>query len=136
MGKLMEEAETTVTILVVDDEKPVQDLLRTVLEKSGYRVVIAGNVFEGLILHQHNTIDVTIMDLIMPDTDGIEMIAKLMEESSDAKIIAMTGAAGDMNFLDVEKQCGIRHLFEKPFDMGALVSAIQEELAREPSPAS
>jgi hypothetical protein len=48
----------------------------------------------------------------------------------------MTGAAGDMKFLDVAKPCGVRHLFEKPFDTGALVSAIQEELAREPSPAS
>ena len=124
------------TILVVDDEKPVQDLLRTVLEKNGYRVLTAGNGFEGLVLHQNNTIDVTILDLIMPDTDGIEMIAKLLENSPDAKIIAMTGAAGDMNFLDVAKQCGVRHVFEKPFDLAALVSAIHEELAREPSPAS
>jgi two-component system response regulator (stage 0 sporulation protein F) len=75
------------------------------------------------------------MDMIMPDTDGIEMIAKLMEVSPDAKIIAMTGAAGDMNFLDVAKQCGVRHVFAKPFDLDALISAIHEELAREPSPA-
>jgi two-component system, response regulator, stage 0 sporulation protein F len=122
------------TILVVDDEKSIQEFLRTVLEKIGYRVLIAENGFEGLVLHQNNMIDLTIMDMIMPDTDGIEMIAKLKEESPNAKIIAMTGAAGDMNFLDVAKQCGVRHVFEKPFDLDALVAAIHEELAREPSP--
>jgi two-component system response regulator (stage 0 sporulation protein F) len=75
------------------------------------------------------------MDMIMPDTDGIETISKLMEESADAKIIAMTGAVGDQNFLDVAKQCGVRHMFAKPFDLDAMVSAVHEELARKPSPA-
>lgn len=124
------------TILVVDDEQPIQDMLRTVLESNGYRVLIAGNGFEGLLLHQRNRIDVTIMDLIMPDTDGIEMISKLKEESPEAKIIAMTGATGDMNFLDVAKQCGVRRVLAKPFDLNELVSAVHEELARESSPTS
>ena len=124
------------TILVVDDERPIQDMLRTALESNGYRVLTAGNGFEGLLLHQKHTIDVTIMDLIMPDTDGIEMISKLMEESPDAKIIAMTGASGDMNFLDVARQCGVRRVFAKPFDLDELVSAVHEELARESSPTS
>jgi two-component system response regulator (stage 0 sporulation protein F) len=124
------------TVLVVDDERPIQDMLRAALESNGYRVLTAGNGFEGFLLHQQNTIDVTIMDLIMPDTDGIEMISKLMEESPDAKVIAMTGASGDMNFLDVAKQCGVRRVFTKPFDLDELVSAIHEELARESSPSS
>lgn len=124
------------TILVVDDERPIQDLLRTALESSGHRVLTAGNGFEGLLLHRKNTIDVTIMDLIMPDTDGIEMISKLIEESPGARIIAMTGASGDMNFLDVAKQCGARLVFTKPFDVDKLVSAVHETLARESFPAS
>ena len=124
------------TILVVDDEKPIQDMLRTVLESNGYRVLIAGNGFEGLLIHRRNTIDVTIMDLIMPDTDGIEMISKLMEMSPDAKIIAMTGASGDMNFLDVAKQCGVRRVVTKPFDLDELLSVVHEELARESSPST
>ena len=72
----------------------------------------------------------------MPDTDGIEMITKLLEDFPEAKIIAMTGATGDMNFLDVAKQCGVRHVFEKPFDLDSLVSAIHEELAHELSSVS
>lgn len=121
------------TVLVVDDEKPIQDLLRTVLEANGYRVLVAGNGAEGLLLHQTDTIDVTILDMIMPDTDGVEMLSTLTEESPHVKIVAMTGASGDMNFLDVAKQCGIRHVFEKPFDMKALLKAIQAELACEPT---
>jgi two-component system response regulator (stage 0 sporulation protein F) len=124
------------TILVVDDERPIQDLLRAALESIGHNVLTAGSGFEGLLLHQKNKIDVTIMDLIMPDTDGIETISKLKEESPDARIIAMTGASGDMNFLDVAKQCGVRRVFTKPFDVDELVSAVHEALTRESFPAS
>jgi two-component system, response regulator, stage 0 sporulation protein F len=131
--QLMAKELTMATILVVDDEKPIQDLLRTVLETKGYRVLVAENGSEGLLLHQTDTIDVTIIDMIMPDTDGIEMLSKLTEESPDVKIVAMTGASGDMNFLDVAKQCGVRHVFAKPFDMNELLKAIQEELVREPT---
>jgi two-component system response regulator (stage 0 sporulation protein F) len=48
----------------------------------------------------------------------------------EGKVIAMTGAQGDKNFLDVAKLFGARRVFEKPFDLDTLVKAINEELAK------
>ena len=48
----------------------------------------------------------------------------------DVKVIAITGAQGDRNFLDVAKLFGARRTFEKPFDLKQLVQAVKEELAR------
>ena len=84
---------------------------------------------EGLTLYQQNKVDLVLMDILMPGTDGLETTLQLTREYLDAKVIAMTGAQGDRNFLDVAKLFGTRHVFEKPFDIDKLVQPINEELA-------
>ena len=61
------------------------------------------------------------MDLLMPDIDGLEATLKLTRE--DVDIIAITGAQGDRNFLDVAKLFGAHRTFEKPFDLKKLLQA-------------
>jgi len=109
------------TILIIDDEQSIRDLLREVLEKAGHRVIEARDGREGLTLYPQHPVDLVIMDLLMPDTDGLEATLQLTREYVDAKIIAMTGAQGDRNFLDVAKLFGARRAFEKPFDINKLV---------------
>jgi two-component system response regulator (stage 0 sporulation protein F) len=70
------------------------------------------------------------MDILMPETDGLETTLQLTREYLDAKVIAMTGAQGEKNFLDVAKLFGARRVFEKPFDLAKLVLAVNEELAK------
>jgi two-component system response regulator (stage 0 sporulation protein F) len=119
------------TILVIDDEQSIRSLLKDVLEKEGHRVLQASDGREGLALYQQKgPVDLVIMDLLMPDTDGLEATLQLTREYLDAKIIAITGAQGDRNFLDVAKLFGARRTFEKPFDLTKLVQAVKEELAR------
>ncbi len=117
------------TILVIDDEQSIRDLLKEVLEKAGHQVIEAADGREGLALYQKQAVDLVIMDLLMPDTDGLEATLQLTREYLDAKIIAMTGAQGDHNFLDIAKLFGARRTFEKPFDVNKLVEAVKEELA-------
>src|SRR4029079_4965762 len=74
------------------------------------------------------------MDILMPGTDGLEATLQLTREYLDAKIIAMSGAQGDRNFLDVAKLFGARRVFEKPFDLDKLVQAVNEELVKKPTP--
>ena len=81
-------------------------------------------------LYQNNQIDLVLMDILMPGTDGLEATLQLTREYLDAKIIAMTGAQGDRNFLDVAKLFGARRVFEKPFDLTKMVEAVNEELAK------
>ena len=117
------------TILVIDDEQSIRGLLREVLEKAGHRVIEASDGREGLVQYQKQPVDLVLMDLLMPDTDGLEATLQLTREYVDAKVIAMTGAQGDRNFLDVAKLFGARRTIPKPFDINALVQAVQEELA-------
>jgi two-component system response regulator (stage 0 sporulation protein F) len=117
------------TILVIDDEQSIRGLLKEVLEKEGYRVLEASDGREGLAMYQKHPADLVIMDLLMPDTDGLEATLQLTREYVDAKVIAMTGAQGDLNFLNVAKLFGARRAFEKPFDINALVNAVKEELS-------
>ncbi len=118
------------TILVIDDEDSIRSLLKDVLEKAGHRVLQAHDGQEGLAAYQKNKVDLVLMDILMPNTDGLEATLQLTREYVDAKIIAMTGAQGDKNFLDVAKLFGACRVFEKPFDLAKLVQAVKEELAR------
>lgn len=117
-------------ILVIDDEESIRGLLREVLERANHHVLEARDGHEGLALYQQNKVDLVLMDILMPGTDGLETTLQLTREYLDAKVIAMTGAQGDRNFLDVAKLFGARRIFEKPFPLDKLVHAINEELAR------
>ena len=117
------------TILIIDDEESIRNLLKEVLERANHRVLVAVDGQEGLTLYQQNKVDLVLMDILMPGTDGLEATLQLTREYLDAKVIAMTGAQGDRNFLDVAKLFGARRVFEKPFDLNKLVEAVKEELA-------
>jgi two-component system, response regulator, stage 0 sporulation protein F len=117
------------TILVIDDEPSIRGLLKEVLVKAGHRVLEAENGRKGLTLYQNELVDLVIMDLLMPETDGLEATLQLTREYVDAKVIAITGAQGDHNFLDIAKLFGARRAFEKPFDINKLLDAVKEELA-------
>jgi two-component system response regulator (stage 0 sporulation protein F) len=118
------------TILIIDDEESIRNLLKEVLERAKHHVLEARDGQEGLTLYQQNKVDLVLMDILMPGTDGLETTLQLTREYLDAKVIAMTGAQGDRNFLDVAKLFGARRVFEKPFDIDKLVQAVNEELAK------
>jgi two-component system KDP operon response regulator KdpE len=69
------------TILVVEDEPPIRRLLRTTLSAQDYRVVEAGTGAEGLSLLRHEKPDLVILDLGLPDFDGIEVIRRIRGQS-------------------------------------------------------
>ena len=69
------------TILVVDDEPPIRRLLRTTLSAHAYRVVEAANGAEGLSLLRHEKPDLVILDLGLPDLDGLEVIRRIRQQS-------------------------------------------------------
>ena len=64
-------------ILIIDDEAPVRDLLRQMLEKEGYEVVEAREGDIGIRLFRENPADLIITDILMPEKEGIETILEL-----------------------------------------------------------
>ena len=120
------------SVLVVDDEDQVRQLIRESLEQAGYTVQEARDGKEGLDQYRKQPADVIIMDVMMPDQDGLESILILRREFPAARVIAITGGSdmiGILNFLDVAKMMGARRTLQKPFELHALLDAVAAELA-------
>ena len=115
-------------ILVIDDEEIIRVLLRSALEAAGYEVTEATNGREGLDLYRKRPMDLVITDILMPELSGLDMLMELTREFLDAKVIAISGAAGERNVLDIAKLLGARQTFQKPFSMPDLLSAVRYEL--------
>jgi two-component system, response regulator, stage 0 sporulation protein F len=103
------------TILIVDDDAPIRTLLRDILEEDGHLIREAADGQIGLMLYREAPADLVITDILMPERDGMEITLALTQEFLDARVIAMTGAGGDQNFLNVAKLFGARHVIQKPF---------------------
>jgi CheY-like chemotaxis protein len=120
------------SVLIVDDDDQIRTLVRETLEQAGYGVVEARDGKEGLQRYRVTPTDVVIMDILMPGQDGLESILSLRREFPQAKIIAITGGSdmiGMLNFLDVAKMLGAHRTLRKPFEMKALIDAVQAELS-------
>ena len=120
------------SVLVVDDEDQIRQLIRETLEQAGYEVEEASNGKQGLERYRAKPADLVIMDILMPDQDGLESIMTLRRELPASRVIAITGGSdmiGILNFLDVAKMLGARRTLQKPFDMQTLLDAAQSELS-------
>ena len=116
------------TILIIDDEETVRVLLRSALQADGYEVVEAVNGREGLELYRRKPADLVITDILMPELNGLDMLLELTREFLHAKVIAISGAGGEKNVLDVAKLLGARQTFQKPLSMPQLLGAVRYEL--------
>lgn len=114
------------TILIIEDQAPVRNLLRRVLEGAGYQVDEAVNGREGLTRFRTQPADLVITDLAMPEVTGLEVMLELTRAFLDVKVIAMSGNSPDE--LQAAKLLGARHAFSKPFDLQAMLRAVQYEL--------
>jgi len=116
--------DTSPLVLVVDDEADVRGLLRDVLEASGFRVVEAGRVLEGVELARQHRPHLISMDLMLPDLDGFEAIRLLREqpETKDTPVVVLSAVEvepGDPRIL------GATVCLTKPFSSADLVSTIR-----------
>jgi two-component system response regulator (stage 0 sporulation protein F) len=116
------------SILIIDDEEIIRALLRSVLEAAGYEVTEAANGRIGLELYRQNPRDLVITDILMPELNGLDMLLELTREFLRAKVIAISGAGGEKNVLDVAKLLGARQTFQKPFSVSKLLGAVRYEL--------
>jgi two-component system response regulator (stage 0 sporulation protein F) len=117
------------SILIVDDDDLVRSFLRSILEQDGHQVREAPNGKAGLHLYREAPADLVITDIFMPDQDGMDVTLALTREFLDAKVIAMTGATGDQNFLSVAKLFGARDVLEKPFTVDQVRRLVHYTLA-------
>jgi PAS domain S-box-containing protein len=115
------------TILLADDEEHVLDAARTILEKNGYRALLAADGVKALALYaQHaDTIDAVLTDITMPFMDGIALIKALQRMRPGLPIIATTGQ--DERVRDL-KSLGLVLILKKPYGSELLMRALDTAL--------
>ncbi|HRI76073.1 MAG TPA: response regulator [Alphaproteobacteria bacterium] len=112
------------TVLVADDDAQMRLSLRYVLGRAGYTVEEAVNGRDAVnrINAREGGYDAVLMDILMPDQEGIETILQLRRTHPDLRIIAMSGGARlyDFDPLKLAQDCGANFVIAKPFEPAAL----------------
>lgn len=125
----------THTILVVDDEPEIVKLVRAYLEQAGYRVAIAQNGREALTVARHEKPDLVILDLTMPEMDGLEFTRRLRQERN-TPIIMLTARVEETDRI-VGLELGADDYVTKPFSPREIVARVRAVLRRvQPEPES
>ena len=120
------------TILVIDDDPLILDVVREILELDNYAVETALSGAEGIDKHRENPADLVITDLIMPHKDGISVITELKKEFPGVRIIAMTGTP-KVEKLAAAIDANVNRVIAKPFDQEELLEAVAELMDDEAS---
>ena len=112
-----------ITVLVTDDDASVRRLLRLFIEDAGFEVCEAGDGGQAVVEIGKRKVDVLLIDLIMPDQEGLETIRLLSGRRPGLKIIAMSGAFAPV-YLRSAKLFGADATLEKPLTQESVLGAI------------
>ncbi len=113
-------------VIVIDDDDNVRSFMANMLRTVECELYMAENGRIGVDLIENEGIDLAIVDILMPEMDGLEVITELRKGSSDVKIFAMSGG-GSFEFvdmLDLAKTMGAAKVFPKPFDCRKVLDEI------------
>lgn len=115
------------SILIVDDDEVMRETLLEVLKKSGYEVYVEGSGSGALSTIKKNIIDLILLDMKLPDIDGIEVLKKIKEFDTDILVIMMT-AYSDVQTAVSAMKSGAYHYINKPFELEELRLLIEKGL--------
>lgn len=112
-------------ILAIDDENDVLLIIKTALSGEGYEILTASNGFDGLAMAEDHQPDLIILDLRMPEMDGMEVLEKLRENDKTEKIpiIVLTGISAKGKIREALDK-GITYYIVKPFECQDLASKV------------
>jgi PAS domain S-box-containing protein len=114
-------------VLVVDDEPAIRELLETMLSDAGYEVLAAADGREALRLLKSESVDLILLDLVMPNSEGIETLSELRRGGLQTPVIAMSGAFGGQ-FLAVARHLGAKATLPKPISRLTLLRTVKQVL--------
>ncbi|MDX1523218.1 MAG: response regulator, partial [Anaerolineae bacterium] len=118
----------TQTILVVDDERKLREMIRTYLEQDGYRVVEAGNGREALYVARYEKPDLIILDLMMPEMGGYDFMRTYSKEAETPVIMLTAKIEEGDKVLGLE--LGADDYVTKPFGIRELIARVRAVLRR------
>lgn len=117
-------------ILIIDDDVTIQTVFQRFLIGKGYEVSVASDGRKGLRRLDEENIDLVITDIMMPETDGLEVVMAIRGKGWDIPVIAISGGmhAMPMDFLPMAKKFGACKVLYKPIEMDDLLAAVEEVL--------
>lgn len=118
------------TILVVDDERLLCNLLQEVLSCHGYEVCTAVSGRAGIEAFRHRRPQFTLLDLHLPDISGIEVLKKIREIDREAMVAILTGSASDKQEREARK-LGVTDFLTKGLSTGDLITAVKDALKKQ-----
>ncbi|MDZ4311454.1 MAG: sigma-54 dependent transcriptional regulator [Cypionkella sp.] len=110
-------------ILLIEDTPSLQLLYRAALTKAGYAVITAGTAAEGLELLREATSQVILLDLVLPDRDGLDLMREMLQLRPGLHVVVMT-AHGSINKAVEAMRAGAHEFLVKPFDEARLLNVV------------
>lgn len=116
-------------ILIIEDDSSIQMLLKLSLEVEGFQPIVAGTVSDGLNELSIRSIDLILLDLMLPDQSGFELLKQLQHTYKDIPVIVLT-AKNEMNDKILGFQLGADDYLTKPFETRELILRIRAVIRR------
>ena len=116
-------------VLVVDDEPAIAEGLRLILEREGYAVETALSTAEAAVRMDGLDLAVALVDLVLPDGDGIGLLRLLKSRNADIEVIIMTGHGSISKAAEAIKE-GAFYFVTKPFDSAEMLTLLDKALER------
>jgi DNA-binding NtrC family response regulator len=116
------------TVLIVDDEPSIADGLRLTLEADGYSVRIAGSVRTALAAVAQTGAQAAIVDLMLPDGDGLSLTRELKARDPSLEVLVITAYGSVRRAMEATKGAGAFYVLEKPFDPDEVLGLVRNAL--------
>jgi DNA-binding response OmpR family regulator len=122
-------------VLIVDDDNGVRELLQVILQREGFKVETAEDGEEALKKARSRNPDLILLDLMLPKSNGMEIVRELQEEETrNIPIVIMTGRFMDHSTSDmIKREPNVREYMEKPVKT-ALLAALLHKLLKTQAP--
>lgn len=117
-------SQKTKSVLVVDDDFEICDMMSYMVENLGMQVMIARNGCEAIEKYKQNMPDLVFMDVRMPEKDGCETLKEIEAFDRNANIVLLTAYSADKCIIELKKTKPV-NIVEKPFEMTEIVSILK-----------
>ena len=114
-------------VMVVDDTAGIRELIGAILEKNGYDAINKASAAELIASFTETQPDVMLLDLMLPDGDGLELLPKIKRQWPETEVIVLTGHATFDAAVEATKR-GAYHFQNKPFDQKTLMLSVERAL--------
>jgi CheY-like chemotaxis protein len=117
-------SQKTKSVLIVDDDFEICDMMSYMVENLGMQVIVAINGYEAIEKYKQNMPDIVFMDVRMPEKDGCETLKEIEGFDRNANIVLLTAFSADKCIIELKKIQQVR-IVEKPFEMTEIVSILK-----------